>query len=99
VLEILAEIVEQHIADASAEDDTERSVEDEVVGMPAGHWRAGLLQQFEHVPIADENPGEVGEAVPAKVERADVQRDRRQAQIWKRNEAAVVDGLQGLPHF
>jgi hypothetical protein len=62
--------------------------------------RAGLLQQLQQVPIADENAGEVREAVPAQVEGADVQRDRRQAQIRKRNEAGVVDGgLQWLPQW
>src|SRR4029079_12959188 len=54
--------------------------------------------QFQDIPIADENAGEVGEAVPAKVEAPDVQSDRRQAEIRKRNEVAIVDGLQGLPH-
>ncbi len=40
-----AEIVEQHVADPAAEDDPERSVEQQVVGMAAGERRAGLLQQ------------------------------------------------------
>src|SRR5881275_114204 len=96
--EIFAEIVEQDIAEPAAEDDSERRVKDEVVGMAPGHRRARLLEQFEQVPIADENAGEVSQAVPAKVEGADVQRDRRQAKVGKRSEACCVDGLQGLPH-
>ena len=76
-----AEIVEEHVADAAAEDDPERGVEDQVVGMAAGKRRARLLQQLQQIPIADEDAGEVGEAVPAQVERPDVQRHRRQAEI------------------
>ncbi len=91
--QIFAEIVEQDIADAAAEDDPERGVEDEVVGMAAGQRRAGLLQQLQQVPIADEDAGEVGEAVPAKVERPDVQRDRRQAQVRERGEAGCCRRL------
>ena len=79
--EIIAEIVEQHVAEAAAEDDPERGVEHQVVGMAPGHRRAGLLEQLEQIPIADEDPGEVGEAVPAQLEEAEVERDRRQAKI------------------
>src|SRR3954454_1642235 len=43
VLKILAEIVRQHVADAAAENDPERGIEYEVVGMPAAHRRAGFL--------------------------------------------------------
>ena len=45
-LEILAEIVEQHIADAAAEDDAERGVEDQVVGMPPAIGAPGCLISF-----------------------------------------------------
>ena len=67
--EIIAEIVEQDVAEPPAEDDPERGVEDQVVGMAAGHRRAGLLEQLQQIPIADEDAGEIGEAVPAQVER------------------------------
>ena len=85
--EILAEVVEQDIAKPAAEDDPERGIEDQIVGVAAGERRAGLLEQLQQIPIADEDAGEVGEAVPAKVEGPDVERDRRQAEIGKRNEA------------
>ena len=98
VPEIFAEIVEQHIAEAAAEDDPERGVEDEVVGMAAGHRRAGLLEQLQQIPIADEDAGEVGEAVPAEVERPDVQRDRRQAEVGKGDEAgSMSSACKGFP--
>jgi len=65
----------------------------------AGERRPRLLHQLQQIPIADENPGEVSEAVPAKVERSDVQRDRRQAEVGELRKTRVsVDGLQGLPH-
>ena len=45
MLEIMGEVVEQDVADAAAEDHAKRGVEDEVVGVAAGHGRARLLQQ------------------------------------------------------
>src|SRR6476619_6278638 len=96
--EIFPEIVEEHVAEPAAENDPERGIENEIVGMAAGERRAGLLEQFQQIPVTDEDPGEVSEAVPAKIERTDVKRDRRQAEIGKRYEAVIVDGLQGLPH-
>ena len=81
VSKVIAQVVEQHVADAAAEDDPERRVEDEIVCMTAGHRRARLLQQLQQVPIADEDAGQVGEAVPAQLEETEVERDRIQAQI------------------
>ena len=88
--QILGEIVEQDVADAAAEDDPERGVEDQVVGMAAGERRARLLQQLQQVPIADEDAGEVGEAVPPEVERPDVQRHRRKPEVGERDELRVI---------
>ena len=76
--EVIAEIVEQDVAEAAAEDDAERRVEDHVVGMAPRHRRAGLLDQLQQIPIADEDAGEIGEAVPAQLEEAEVERHRRQ---------------------
>ena len=97
MLEIIAGVVEQHVAQPAAEDDPERGVKYEVVGMAPGHRRAGLPDELQQVPIADEDAGEVGEAVPAQVERADRHQDRRQAEIRERNELRAIVGLQGLP--
>ena len=90
LVEVIGQIVEQDIAEPAAEDDPERGVEDEVVGMAAGHRRAGLLQQFEQIPIAEEDAGEIGEAVPAQLEEAEVERDRRQAEVGKGDAAAAM---------
>ena len=49
--------------------------------MAAGEGRARLLDQLQQVPIANEDARQIGEAVPAKVERTDVQRNRRKAKI------------------
>jgi hypothetical protein len=81
VLEVVAEVVEQNVADAAAEDDSERRVEHEVVGMAASHRASRLLDQLQQVPIADENAGQVRKAVPPQLEESEVERDRIQAEI------------------
>ena len=43
--------------------------------MAPGHRGAGLRDQLEHVPVAEEDAGEVGEAVPPQLEEAEVERD------------------------
>ena len=89
-------IVEQDVAEASAQDDPERGVEDEVVGMAAGHRRAGLLEQLEQVPPADENPGEIGEPIPAdRTARCGAR--SATAQVGKGDEAGVCQRLARLP--
>ena len=65
----------------AAEDDPKRRVEHQIVGMAPRHRRTGLLQQLEQIPIADENSGEISEAVPAQLEEAEVERDRRQVEV------------------
>src|SRR5204863_9751240 len=79
--EIIRQIVEQDVAQAPAEDDAQRRIEDHVIGMPPRHRRAGLLDELQQVPIANEDAGEVGEAVPAQLEEAEVDGDRRQMQV------------------
>ena len=71
---VMAEIVEQDIAEAAAEDDPERGVEDQVVGVASrpSASRACLISS-QQIPIADEDAGEVGEAVPAQFEEAEVE--------------------------
>ena len=96
--QIFAEIVEQDVADAAAEDDPEGGVEYEVVGMAPSHRRAGLLEQLQHVPIADDDPGEVGDAVPAKIERPMCSNTGESPRSGNGGEAGIVDVLQGLPH-
>src|SRR3546814_11802971 len=58
--------VEQHIADPAAEDDADRRVKDEIVGMALGHRRAGLFEQLEQIPPADEDAADIGERIPAQ---------------------------------
>ena len=77
MLKVMAERVEQHIADPPAQDDAERRVEDEVVGMAPRHRRARLRDQLQQIPPADQDARDIGKAIPAKVEAPDVQKNRR----------------------
>src|SRR3546814_16691604 len=63
--EVIAEIVEEDIADAPADDDAEHRIEDHIVGVAARHRGAGLRDQPQQIPIADEDAGKIGEGVPA----------------------------------
>ena len=84
------QIVEQHVADAPAEDDAERahqttksSMSAGFIGEPAGPQSAGLRDQALGVPPAEEDPDDIGERVPADGERADRDQhriDRREGQ-------------------
>jgi hypothetical protein len=49
--------------------------------MPAGHRCAGLFNQLQHVPIANEDACQVREAVPSQLEEAEIERDRIEAEI------------------
>ena len=49
--------------------------------MAAGHRRARLLQQLQQVPIADEDSGQIGEAVPAQLEEAEVEQGRIETKV------------------
>jgi hypothetical protein len=80
VLEIEARPVEEDISEPPAEDHAQRGVEDQVVGMAPSHGRARLADQPQQVPIAEEDAGKVGEAVPAQLEPAEVESDRIEAE-------------------
>jgi hypothetical protein len=79
-LEIFARLVEQDVAEAAAEDDAQCGVEDEIVGMAPRHRGAGLLQQLQQIPPAEDDPGEISEAVPAQRERAEMDQHRVDAE-------------------
>jgi hypothetical protein len=49
--------------------------------MALGHRRAGLGEQPEQIPPAEDDAGKVGEAVPAQLEEAEVERDRIDVEI------------------
>ena len=82
--------VEEHIAQSPAEDDPERRVEHQVVGVAAGHRRAGAVDQLQQIPPADQDSGEVSEGIPAQAERADREDDRMDVEI------GPVDGVGGI---
>src|SRR3546814_2681547 len=54
-------------------------LKDHVVGMAPRHRRAGLRDQFEQIPVADENAGEISERIPSdgKAEDAERSEERR----------------------
>jgi hypothetical protein len=68
VVDILLEIVEQHVADAAAEDDAQRGPDKKVVDVdrPRDHRR--LLGDPERIAPADDQAGDIGERIPAKRE-------------------------------
>src|SRR3546814_13706351 len=68
------------IGQSAAQDDAKRRPGDEIVRVTAGHGRAWRLQQAEQIPPADEYAGDIGEAVPAELQEAEVKRDGRKAQ-------------------
>src|SRR3546814_1500115 len=66
--EVIAEIVEEDIADAPADDDAEHRIEDHVVGVAARHRGAGLRDQLQQIPVTDEDSRQIGKRIPARSE-------------------------------
>jgi len=79
--EVGLEIVEQHVADAAAEDDAERHPDDQIVDVA----RARLLEagpvfgrrgEAPGKPPAADEAGDIGERVPADRQRSDMHQHR-----------------------
>src|SRR3546814_2271155 len=73
--EVIAEIVEEDIADAPADDDAEHRIEDHVVGVAARHRGAGLRDQLQQIPVTDEDSRSIGKRIPADGQAEDAERD------------------------
>src|SRR3546814_3312640 len=73
--EVMAEIVEEDIADAPADDDAEHRIEDHVVGVAARHRGAGLRDQLQQIPVTDEDSRQIGKRIPADGQAEDAERD------------------------
>ena len=69
-------LVEQAIAEPPADDDAERCIEYEIIGMPPRHRRTRLRDQFQQVPPADQDARDIGKAVPAELEDPQIERNR-----------------------
>src|ERR1700704_3256648 len=74
VLGEIARIVDQHIADASAEDDAERHPEDEVVVVGDGEWRRPTPERIAaddraRIEPAQKDTDDIGERIPADGDR------------------------------
>ena len=72
----MRQIVEQHVADAAAEDDAERDPDDEIVEIGDGQRRLAAPQRFvadqrAGIEPAEQNADDIGERVPADRERTD----------------------------
>ena len=79
--EIGVEIVEQHVADAAAEDDAERHPDDQIVDvgrarLPEAGPVFGRRGEAPGKPPAADEAGDIGERVPADRQRADGDGDR-----------------------
>src|SRR3546814_13487491 len=92
IAEVIAEVIKEDIADAPADDDAEHRIEDHIVGVAARHRGAGLRDQPQQIPIADEDAGKIGEGVPADGEAKDAAGDIAmlahqilKVQIWCRS--------------
>ncbi len=76
------EIVEQHVADAPAEDDADGAPDDEIVDVGGLHRRPGrppdrlVADQRLGVPPAEEDADDIGQRIPADGERPDLDQHR-----------------------
>ena len=106
--EVDRQIVEQHIADASAGDDADRRPDDEIVDVGGLHRRAGRAPQALigdqplGVPPADEDADDIGQRIPADGEGADLDQHRidgGEGQDEERHRGFRIRGAQtALPH-
>ena len=62
--------VKDHIAETATEDNAQRRVEHEIVGLCAVHRGRWLGQQPQQIPPPGNDAGDIGQRVPADVERA-----------------------------
>jgi len=72
--------VKQRIAQPPAQNDPQRAVEEQVIGMALRQGRAGRLYHPRQVPVAEDDARQIGERVKAQREEAQVD-PIRQAQI------------------
>lgn len=73
--------VEDHIAEPAAQDDAQRRVEHQIIGLRADHRRGGLGEQSQQIPPARDDARDIGERVPAQIKRAERQRNGVEAKI------------------
>ena len=85
-------VVEQHVADAAAEDDAERDPHDEVVEVerpssaPGRPSSRSLRMMRARIEPAEQDAGDIGERVPADRERADGDQHRIEGGKWQEEE-------------
>src|SRR5260221_12636606 len=74
--EIVVRLVEEDVAEPPAEDDTERRPYEEIVDRFRRHETRRALGQHEAPAPADDQPGDIGEGIPADDERAELDQHR-----------------------
>jgi hypothetical protein len=77
----ITQAVEKNVADAATEDDAEHGVEEEVVDIDRRPGRARLRCASTTEPPRRRKSDEVGDAVPAHLERAKFERDGIEAGV------------------
>jgi hypothetical protein len=87
MLHEVAEIVEQHIAGAAAEDDAQRHPQHVVVELRDRDRRRPApellgAQDFPRVDPAEHDAGDIGQRIPANGERSEA--DGNRIEFWKR---------------
>ena len=71
-------LVKEDVTEPPAQDDAERRIENEIIGMAFGHRRARLSKQAQQIPPMNEDARNIGQTIPAQLEKAEIERDRRQ---------------------
>src|SRR5690242_420431 len=83
MIDIVARLVEQDIADTAAEHDPERRPNEEIVDILSRDQMRRSAGQSEAIPPTDQQPDNVGERIPADRKGSDRNCDR--IDRWKRN--------------
>ena len=73
--------VERGIAQPPAQDDPQRAVEEQVIEVALRHRCAGGLDHLAQVPVTQQDPRQIGQAVPAQLERSELEQIGLEAQV------------------
>ena len=83
VLQIIAGLIKQHITDAAAEHDAEGRPNQKIIDIAALDEARRPVRQDQAIAPADQQPGNIGEGIPADDKRAD--RDGHRINGWERD--------------
>ena len=83
-------LVKQAITQPPAENDPQRGIKHEIIGMPSCHRGPGLSDQFEKIPPSDQDAADIGKAVPSELEKPEIKRNRGEPEL------VITDGRTGF---